>query len=97
MTVDQPPHESCHVPNQALGLPWRADGIERLAQRLLAAADELRSGRPLAYVHIVDNGAAVRDEVVGWWDILSALCLRQLPIRIHNFRRFAAHPERSRC
>ncbi|MET8311595.1 hypothetical protein [Micromonospora sp. NPDC005173] len=48
-------------------------------------------------MHIVDNGATVRDEVVGWWGILSALCLRQLPIRIRNFRRFAAHPERSRC
>jgi cell wall assembly regulator SMI1 len=70
----------------AAGLPQLADDIEQLTQRLLDSARRLHGRRPLAYAHIVDGGIALEEEVVGWWGVLWALCLRQLPRRLRQLQ-----------
>jgi hypothetical protein len=70
----------------AAGLPQLADDIEQLTQRLLDSGRRLHGRRPLVYAHIVDGGTLLDDEVVGWWGVLWALCLRQLPRRLRQLQ-----------
>jgi cell wall assembly regulator SMI1 len=68
------------------GLSVLADDIERLSERLAESVGRIRGRRPIVYVHIVDGEALLDTAVEGWFGILWAVCLRQLPIRIRQLR-----------
>jgi len=71
----------------SVGLAALADDIEQLSERLLDSARRLNGRRPSAYAHIVDGETLIADERVGWWGVLWALCLRQLPRRLRQLQR----------
>ncbi|GIJ54746.1 SMI1/KNR4 family protein [Virgisporangium aurantiacum] len=70
----------------AAGRSALADDIERLSERLAGSVGRIRGRRPIVYVHIVDGETLLDTAVEGWFGVLWAVCLRQLPIRVRQLR-----------